>query len=120
MLYVPSIPSPLIKTPGIMNRTCTGLSRPHGLSGTLFFFLVFSGMDVASKNTKLPLHLHAALNRYKCEERLRLGLATAQCQQCPDVRDILQCLEHRDQMQKAVIRGIVDPALDGNGVVWMD
>lgn len=49
--------------------------------------------------------------------RLCFCLAPTQCQGCPHVGHILQCLQHRDQMEETVIRGVIDPAFDGNRVI---
>jgi hypothetical protein len=48
-----------------------------------------------------------------CLRRLPLP----QRQQRPHIRHVLQALEQRDQVQQVVVRGVRDPAFDGDGVV---
>lgn len=48
----------------------------------------------------------------------RLWLTQPQSQQCADIGDILQALQQRDEMQQAVVCRVIDPALDGDGIVW--
>lgn len=47
-----------------------------------------------------------------------LRLAQSQGKQSAHVGDVLQALEQRNQMQQIIIRGVGDPAFDGDGVIY--
>ena len=48
-----------------------------------------------------------------------LHLPPSQRQERPNVRDVLQRFEHGDQMQKVVVRRVIDPAFDRYRIVFI-
>ncbi len=63
-----------------------------------------------------PLFAAAAGSDSSCH-MLPVFTAT-QCQQGPDVRHVLEPLEHGHQVQEIVVRRVADPPLDRDGVVY--
>ena len=49
---------------------------------------------------------------------LGFRLASSEGQERAHIGDVLQAFEEGDEVQEVVVRGVVDPAFDGDGVVW--
>lgn len=44
-------------------------------------------------------------------------LSTAQGKESPDIGRVLEALEHGNEVEKVVVSGVVDPPLDGDGII---
>jgi len=47
----------------------------------------------------------------------RFHFSSSKRQECSYIGDILQSFQHGDKMEQAVVRGVIDPAFNGDSIV---
>lgn len=47
----------------------------------------------------------------------RFNFSSSKRQECSYIGDILQSFQHGDKMEQAVVRGVIDPAFNGDSIV---